>query len=570
MTAERARFSIFELEEQLRQERARHLRMINSTLVGALVAVSWSYIVEQLADPYAQCPTDGCWMMIALLALSLVGGVFAIPQAQLCLQRTLGDFLSQLEALDSRREHLSHSAGGSLLGGAAAVLAVERHSVFAPKSASRYGFRKAVVGKLLLLLTNAGDSAFVVTCANLLYYVTKQLEFEGSGGSRFVRDELRGRYSGSWRGGRNFASVAGICASFCVASAIAAGGVAIWSAKRLATETDPYRIRLWLLLSTHPHYPAAYAVSIAVTVVFFAPLELNAGSPKLRAGLACLQLVIFSWGGRLLSRKFSPPPSDPEIRLANAAASKKVCASFVAHDGCAVLAAIGVQNFLNFALRAFDLGSLLAVYCVYTPALLINAHFRHRRRMQKMRAQAHHGYARDHDDKSSPVALCCCSVQDAQFEDTAELWLITLGFWAPATIVLYALWDYVILKTSDPVTTLLLRFIQQISIACLLTLIVATIAGFLVVYREIYARCFLFKKAPPDPALHQDGYLQQQFFSAANTPNTGPASIKSVVPLSSRNAGMQVNLDTFSSPPSSPRLAPALRSDLPGSRRALV
>lgn len=569
MTAERARFSIFELEEQLRQERARHLRMINSTLVGALVAVSWSYIVEQLADPYAQCPTDGCWMMIALLALSLVGGVFAIPQAQLCLQRTLGDFLSQLEALDSRRENLSHSAEG-LLVGAAAVLAVERHSVFAPKSASRYGFRKAVVGKLLLLLTNAGDSAFVVTCANLLYYVTKQLEFEGSGESRFVRDELRGRYSGSMRGGRNFASVAGICASFCVVSAIAAGGVAIWSAKRLATESDPYRIRLWLLLSTHPHYPAAYAASIAVNIVFFAPLELNAGSPKLRAGLACLQLVLFSWGGRLLCRKIPPPPSDPETRLIKASASKLVCASFVAHDGCAVLAAIGVQNFLNFALRAFNLGSLLAVYCVYTPTLLINAHFRHRRRMQKMRAQAHHGHARDHEDKSSPIAVCCCSVQDAQFEDTAELWLITLGFWAPATIVLYVLWDHVILKTGDPVTTLLVRFLQQISIACLLTLIVAIIAGFLVVYREIYARCFLFTKAPPAPALHQDGYLQHQFLSTANLPHDSSASAKSVVPLSSRNSAMQGSLDALSGPPSSPRVPSASRSDLPASRRALV
>lgn len=509
------RFSLFELEDQLRLERSRQLRMINTTLVGAMVGVSWSYIVEQLADPWDECPAEGCWGLIALLSVSLVGGVFLIPLVQVLLQKTLGDFLSELEALDTRRERLSGTAEASLFG-AAAVLAVERHSIFSPRSASHFGFRRAVVGKLLLLLTNAGDSAFVVTSANVLYYVTKQFEYEESGGRAFVRDQLRGR-GADVEGGGHFALVAGTCAAVCVGAAATATAVAIFSAKRLAIETDAYRVRLWLLLSTHPHYPAAYAVSIAVSVVVFSPLELRTGSPELRAILASVQLILFGVGGRLLSRKFAPPPpSDPETRLARAAESPRSCARFLAHDGCAVLAAIGVQNSLDFITRGFDVATFLCVYAVYTPSLLVNAHFRHRRRMQKIRNKQQ----LDTDEKHNPrdiVARLFCSVTDAAFEDTCELWLITLGFWRPYTVVLYILWDYVIIKTDDALTTLMLRILQQIAIAGILTFFIAFVAGALVVYRELYARLFLHKRVtsaidnddPPSPQTQNHFFTRQ-------------------------------------------------------------
>lgn len=500
------RYSMFELEEKLRQERARHLRVINATLVGAMVGVSWSYIVEQLADPYAECPGHGCWTVIALLAASLACGILTIPAVQDSLQRTLGDFVAELEALDSRRERLSGSEEARLMG-AAAVLAVERHSIFAPRSASRYGFRRAVLGKLLLLLTNAGDSAFVVTSANLLWYMTKQLEYEATGGSRFVRDELRGRTARSGRGGANFATVIAVCAGVCLAFALVSILVAIRAARNLGSETDPYRVRLWLLLSTHPHYPVAFALSIAVGVVFFAPLELGAGSDKLRAGLACLQLLLFAGGGRFVARRFVAPPADPELRVARAAQSTANCLHFLAHDVCAVLAAIGVQNFLDFALRAADLSTFLLVYAAYTPGLLVNAHFRHRRRMQKLR--------QTNGTDEPPSCSALADVRDAQFEDTAELWLITLGFWAPYTILLYVEWDHVIVKTSDPATTFLLRLLQQIAIAAALTLSIATLAGCIIVYRELYIRCFLSHSKASSSSTTDDDHeaLQHQLFT---------------------------------------------------------
>lgn len=502
--SQQGRVSIFEMEEKLRLERSRHFRLINTTLVGAMVGVSWSYIVEQVVDPYAKCPGRGCWALIVLLGSSLVGGVLVIPLVQLMLQQTLGAFLFRLEALDSRHERLpAGSSPEDSLFGAAAVLAVERHSIFAPVSASTYGFRKAVVGKLLLLLLNAGDSAFVVTCANLLYYVTRQLEYEASGNSS--------------EGGRHYVAVVGICALVCFAAACAAAGVAIYSTRRLTTEVNPYRVRLWLLLSTHPHYPAAYALSIAVSAFVFSPLELGvSGTPALKTVLAVVQLHLLCLGGIWLSRRFLPPPSDPELRLAQSAEDPRVCASFVAHDGCGVVAAIGVQNFVSFALRACDVATLLAVYAVYAPLLLMNAHFRHRRRVSLLRKWQHL------DDDDDTPASYCCSVQDAKFEDTVELWLVTLGFRVPYTIVLYYFWNFVAVKTNNPVTTYLFRFLQQIAIAGFLTLFVAVLAGLIVVVGEVYARCFLHKSgghASSVAALH-DGW-QSPTLDGALSPGRG-------------------------------------------------
>jgi hypothetical protein len=158
------------------------------------------------------------------------------------------------------------------------------------------------------LTTNAAGSYWSVTASSSLFYLVKQLEFVASGGDalNFVRPATE---AGSTAVSRHFVThrlaIIGAGLAVCFMTLFVALTTMVYATRKLAMESRPYFVEVWLLLQSQLYYTSAYAASASLGLCFFAPFELSIGSDLTRFLVALSRSAGFFLIARELCRRYN-------------------------------------------------------------------------------------------------------------------------------------------------------------------------------------------------------------------------------------------------------------------------
>lgn len=357
--------------------------LMYSSIVGMLVAVAWAYLLVQQVDPNNKCPKEHCWSLVVLLGLNTVAGIVYVPAASLAIMRRLS----------------ARSSGSAV-------------------------FKTELQKRLQRLATDASASCYSCGASSFVFYLLKQLEFAASGGDpdSFVRPVA---HAGSTAARRHLLhhrlAILLACLGICVGIVAVSFGTMLIATRRLATETRPFAIEVWLLLRSGFSYSCAYAVASFTGLLCFSPFDLGFGGEGVRFAAAAARAALFVFLALRLTRKLGPPPVDP----AEASASWRACAHYLAFSVAAIVAAIGCHDVVTFVvldLVNFTHWHQIAILFAYASALLgAVIAFRFQRR----------------------VVL---DPTNQAFAEIFEQWLVCFAWWVPYKHVLVEVWDVFVAK----------------------------------------------------------------------------------------------------------------------------
>ncbi|KAJ8614545.1 hypothetical protein CTAYLR_000855 [Chrysophaeum taylorii] len=386
-----------------------------------LIAVSWAYLLQQQVDPNDECPGDHCWILVVVLAANMLAGVLYIPAVSLALVRRLGRsdrVLFELEAHTGTRRGLS--------------------------------FRRAVTRRLQRLATDASATCWSVTASSFVYFTLKQLEFVASGGdsSNFVRPV---EHAGDTAARRHLIhhrfAVLSACFGVCLGVVCVSLVTMILATRKLATETRPLFLEVWLLLRSGLYYSCAFAIATFIGLLFFSPFELDWGGKVVRlfAALArAFGLVVLA---RSIVRRLPVPPSDDSIAFAEASTHWTACANLFCFNVSSVVAAIGIHDAVVFFLvDVLSLSRWRRIAVLFTYAIALISFVLRRRTLEaKRRAEM---------DPASCNHLAefrsCNSPSDLAFLNVLERWLVCFAWWVPYKYFFVEAWDVLGVRGTPP------------------------------------------------------------------------------------------------------------------------
>lgn len=501
-----------------RVRRERQLDLINSAVIGTAVAVGWAYVLLEQADPEGRCPkrSTRCWVLVGLLAMSVVAFPLLLPLLTLPLVR-------RLEKSKAEQAPSSDEACRALVQLRSLPQAVKPPTFLVDNQARR--LRIEFFTRLQTLLTSAATSCWVVTNVSFVYYMLQQLYVEVSAtvssddesdddDDERRRDQYFVSTGARAKEGDDFVYFVVVCAGFCSVAVACYFAVIIAASRRLSTETRPYWADLCLLLQTGSCYPLAYSVVQFLSVLFFAPVEFGIGNGVGVFRLALVEAVIVFFAARQTARVLFAR-LDLEANLPRTLArhlddpSTWVLPAIVLYFSCPVFAVVAVMQCLSTLLSdVFDLGSwdLICFYLVLAPLLLVVAVRRSRATVARATVSDDDDDKLDRHPEETPMLdrdeppkepHCAATVwdcfftrkpEDTVFEDTFERWLVVLCFWQIYKLLLIEAWDHVGIdvsysakNTAAHVLTIIGRLLWQLTVAVLLTLVFATVPAILMV-----------------------------------------------------------------------------------------
>lgn len=364
--------------------------LVYSSIIGMLVAVAWAYLLEQQVDPNGKCPASNCWVLVSLLGTNTLAGAFYIPALSLTAMRRLA----------SREPVIDATAG------------TRRYSIAL--------FRREVHRRLQRLTTDASSTCWSCGASSFVFNLLKQMEFAASGGDSqsFVRPVA---HAGDTSARRHLLHhrlpILLACMGICVGVITLSFATTLAATRRLAKETRPYFVEVWLLLRTGLFYSCAYAVATTTGLLFFSPFDLGWGGERLRLFAVALRALLFWYGARQITQGLPRPPSDAAIALLQASTDIRSCASHMCYDILVIVAAIGLHDLVVFFVVDFikiSLRERTALFFVYAFAALGTVLIRRRRARRRQKSGEN---------------------ENAAFLDVFERWLVCFAWSVPLVLI---------------------------------------------------------------------------------------------------------------------------------------
>ncbi len=488
-------------------------RIVDDSMIGMAVAVSWSYVLVQQLDATSDCPTVDdenrfrCWLLVVALFVNAVFGTFYFPAICMLIMRVTGRWCNKLQS--------ASAAGVSRM------------------SESRVNRRVRMWMRVQRLSTAAASTAWGVGATLAIYYLLAQLEAEATNGD--VAPNLPGPFGPRTNGGglvdlpddvheyhddcedpsptplprhllrhfhkrnggdkmlgglppppRSTGAVGG-----CTAEAlgnylpkiawpvllIALFGcgfcllVQSLASRRLGRPASPYVTELMLLLSRSLQCCFATAFMAGPSLLLFPCYELGLGDDTTMLALAAMRAVFFFASGFMIARYLSKGrDSHDDDALINVLASDwKKCVTYLLIGGSGVFACIGVHDFISTLISSdfLDASDTLQLIIWFSYAIILVI--------------------------AAAVREACSSEDDGEhharsggrFYSTFESWLVAFAFWVPVETLLIELYDalpesvsgaYVEGGGLSDVKAHLLRLVWQVLLALLFTLTLSALS----------------------------------------------------------------------------------------------
>lgn len=388
--------------------------LVYSSIVGMLIAVCWAYLLQQQVDPSEKCPERGCWGLVTLLGLNALAGIWYIPALTLAMMRRLS-----------------------------------------PRGieGDRPSFRLELQAKLQQMMTDASSTCWSVGFSSFVFYLVKQLEFSASGGdpNNFVRPVA---HAGDTAARRHLVhhrlAILLACLGVCAAVVLVSFATTVLATRKLASETRPIFVEIWLLLRTGLHYSCAYAIATFVGLALFSPFDLEWGGTPLRFCAALLRAIcLTAISFRIAKSSFLP-------------AEKESTGHAFLRQVLVIVAAISCHDVVVFfVVEVFKETShwhQISFFFAYSLLLLGTALLRRNKQ-----------HSRDED------------------VDIFERWIVCFAWWVTYKHVLVDIWDLVGVRgrphhLSDLHAAIyalrrIERFLWQLAVAVFSTLAFATLAA---------------------------------------------------------------------------------------------
>lgn len=430
----------------IESERSRHIGYVYVGVVGTFVGVAWAYVVVEELDPSGRCPGPAkCFWLVGVLVLCVVAGLFVLPY--IALQGVL-----RLRAAD---------LGAPLL--------------------TRHGFVASITQNLQRMVTDTTTMTWAVLNATVIYYVL------GQASEDLVPPSQGGQLA---RGQTHFdEKIVLLLLILCATATTIYFTLASHALRKLPSETRPYWVEVWLLLSRAPVFPGAYSISILLGLIFFAPYQLGFIRRRiLLLAIVLVRAISFWLVARWVSRILPHVSSDPSVATAEASQSLSKSAQYLASTAAGIVACIGVNDFVvSFAQLYLSTWQEVAFLLAgWAPFVLMVAMLRSRTRL----ARAQHESA-----TLSNLGICetfwvRLHPNDTAFVDVAEFWLVSFAFWTPGKIILGAIWGFVAYNPqhkNDFTFGLLMivRLLWLLTVASVVTLLFAVLTSGILLLAEV-------------------------------------------------------------------------------------
>ena len=392
------------------------LALIDDQILGTVVAVSWSYILQQQIDAEGTCPANGderCWFLVAALAINTIAGAYYLPAVTVFIVKITSDRIAGL-----------------------------RRDSFQRGNVGLFRKRMSVALRVQKLGGAAAAMCWSVSASGFVFYLLAQLEVEATNGE--VQPPGHGpRGREGWRDQESedgcdthminsyLLRVSGVIAVVAVSSTTLCVIVQLLASRRLKsplTHASPFKTEQCLLLSKSLYCAMAVGGMSLPSLFLFPCYELSLGSAGTQLAWAFVRCFFFLVAGWRISAFFARDRDgkDDDALLLVLATSVRRCFTFMLIQGCAVISCLGVHDFVSTLIASDVLelsdGGMLALWFFYAVLLTAIAVVR--------------GGLRDEASEEEQHALA-----HERYVDTFESWLVCFAWWLPFKEVLEGIYN---------------------------------------------------------------------------------------------------------------------------------
>lgn len=259
-----------------------------------------------------------------------------------------------------------------------------------------------------------------------------------------------------------------VVAALCVAVAAGSCCLSVLALSRLADETRPFHVEVWLLLVQGPHLVAGYAILAVLDVIRLGR------AARLGISLAVAALAFFV--ARDVFRRAHPPTSASDMNV-------------LTYNFTGLVAALAVRSVVRLALDDLVVWARVLVYGALAISLFGNAMARPRHRLVYLE----HPIKRTSGSPLATVAHDLEKHRDEPFYDVYERWLAAAAVWALFDDVLRVLLHAAAISPSGSHSLVGVLvpfgcFAAHITLAFALTLLFMLPFSTLVLHTEVYRR----------------------------------------------------------------------------------
>ena len=331
-------------------------RWIFNNVIGSLAGLLWCYIVVLQFDPALECPTAGCWRVVAALWTWVVFGVVALPWLSLMAMRTLrrrpptGDY----DYLATRNHEYK-------------PFEMEKKTAVKQRQ-----WEDETLSRARELVARAMGTAWSVGLYSALTATIRQVEYDALQNMGFLARCGDVGVGCAVKGVLILAAFAGAIAALITLFAILVVGL---STRVLARGklVSPLVVEMMLLLRGNFYYSVASAWTMTLGLLWFAPYELgpaadnaflaaNKGIPSTEwnenaavrvAFAAARSLTLIILFSHVALNVLPDPPNDDDVE-AVADAPLHHCAMLLAFKASAVVVALATNDAAQGIITAYE------------------------------------------------------------------------------------------------------------------------------------------------------------------------------------------------------------------------